>query len=117
MMDFFQRKASDRELRLFACACCRRIWRLLTAVDAEDGEWPCLRRKVELGEKYADGLATRKQLQEEYDNDSTFCAETLAAMWTVYTARRGRKVPLPESLLCATNASQLAAFAAARPNQ
>ena len=42
-------KASERKLRLFAVACCRRVWRLVP----DAGE----RRLVESAERYADGLA------------------------------------------------------------
>jgi hypothetical protein len=46
---------NERRLRLFACACCRRVWNLLQ-VDAA-------RRLVELAEAYADGEATEVDLQ------------------------------------------------------
>jgi hypothetical protein len=54
MLAFLGDKASQRKLRLFACACCRRIWAHLTARPS--------RRVVEVSENYADGRATRRQL-------------------------------------------------------
>jgi hypothetical protein len=52
MLAFLRGKASDRELRLFACACYRRQWDSLPDAHAR-----------EAAERYADGLVTREELK------------------------------------------------------
>jgi hypothetical protein len=47
-------RVSDRKLRLFGCACVRRLWPLLADVRA--------RRAVEVAERFADGGASRVEL-------------------------------------------------------
>jgi hypothetical protein len=115
LLGYSGENTNDRKLRLFACACCRRIWRLLADAGAPESNRHPLRYTVELGEKYADGLVSRRRLRGKDFGDSTDRAETLAAMATIYMGRRGQKEP--ESSICARNASALAAFAAARPNK
>jgi hypothetical protein len=55
MLHYLPREASERKLRLFACACARRLWDLLT--DAAS------REAVEVAERYADGQANGGDLE------------------------------------------------------
>src|SRR5262245_12611643 len=54
MLEFLHSKASDRRLRLFACACCRRAWHLLH--DART------RALVLIAERYADQATDDSQV-------------------------------------------------------
>jgi hypothetical protein len=57
---------SDRKLRLFMCACCRRIWNLF-----KDDR---CREAVATAERYADGLASEEERQEA-DEEAANAAE------------------------------------------
>lgn len=54
MLDYLRGKPTDRKLRLFAIACCRRTLPLLNETS---------RQVVEAGERYVEGLATPEQLR------------------------------------------------------
>jgi hypothetical protein len=56
MLKFLGRMPSERKLRLFAAACCRRNWHLLSDEISRPG--------VEVVERYADGLAPSHELEE-----------------------------------------------------
>src|SRR5258708_951699 len=59
MLKFVRDQVSERKLRLFACACCRRIWPLLTDERS--------RRAVEIAERYADGAIDGIELSTARD--------------------------------------------------
>jgi hypothetical protein len=81
---FLMDRSSDRKRRLYVCACCRRLWPLLS----ERG-----RRAIELGEQAADGLASLKEVRVmEFAPDDASPADATAALavfaLTAYPAGR-----------------------------
>src|SRR5262249_38310135 len=54
LLDHLGERASDRKLRLLACACCRRVWHLVNAPG---------RVAVETAERFADEQATGEELE------------------------------------------------------
>lgn len=58
MLRFLRGKGSDRKLRLFACACCRRIWDRIPE--------QCSRQAVQISENYADGGADDEELEAAF---------------------------------------------------
>jgi hypothetical protein len=54
MLDFIQERASGRKLRLYVCACVRRIWHVLWDERSK--------RSVEVAEQYADGRVGEQEL-------------------------------------------------------
>src|SRR6516165_1910818 len=55
MLEFLRGKASDRKLRLFAVACCRRLGPLLKD--------PRITTALDVAERHADGAATQADLE------------------------------------------------------
>jgi len=59
MLEFLRRGASDRKVRLFAVACCRRVW---SSFQHEE-----FRNAVQKAESFADGLADRSEMLDAHE--------------------------------------------------
>src|SRR5512145_2148413 len=59
MLEFLRRKASDRKVRLFAVACCRRVW---SSLEHEE-----FREAVRKAESFADGLVDRAEMLQAHE--------------------------------------------------
>jgi hypothetical protein len=106
------RKGSGRKLRLFAIACCRRIWPLLSDERS--------RKAVEVAERYADGEVGEADLEVAYE---TFAREEVGwagnAAWCA--AEPGSNKPLHLEDHCfplnaACSAAHFACLAVGDPN-
>ena len=75
LLEFLRTRGSDRQFRLFICACCRRFVPLMPKEQKSDAD-RCL-SCIEHGEKFADGAISN---------------ERLAAIW--------RKTSLPQDAGC-----------------
>lgn len=96
MLNSLAGKTTDRKLRLFGCACCRRVWDLL----AEE----CFRRAVEVAEQFADGLANKKDLA---------AARTVSGAALERNGLAGVSGPAYCALGCAWSATRMPAWTAA----
>jgi hypothetical protein len=80
MLAILHNRASERKLRLFACACCRNVWHLI--------DNPYCRAAVCVAEEFADGHVTQQELeaaeQLAHDNRPVFHDANLAALWSVH---------------------------------
>src|SRR5205814_5770850 len=77
MLEFLRGKASDRKLRLFAVACCRRVTNLMT--------YEAIRKAVEVAEQFAEGQASWQDLRDTHEQAREVFLQT----------PRGRAVPHP----------------------
>ena len=117
MLELLWSTASDRQLRLFACGCARRVWHLLA--DAPS------REAVETAERFADGLADLAELrraceaaheaQQQIERGTRDDAADMAACVAVDAARPRadfRSPPLgPDDFTAATDAAHCTAAA------
>jgi hypothetical protein len=91
-------QASERKLRLFACACCRRVWHLL--------KHEASRRAVEVAERYADDRADDVEREIAWRSSNIAKTSGLGGTTTFPASRAARA--------CADSKPSVAALEASR---
>jgi hypothetical protein len=105
MLTFLAGRSRERQLRLFACACCRAVWPLIGVAEC--------RQAVETAERFADGLADAAELQADAQRAEAamplFADANRAAVWTALASAFDAAVEGP------LQAARTSAFIAAQP--
>jgi hypothetical protein len=71
LLRFLRGRASERKLRLFACACAWRVWHLIT------DRWS--RKTIKVAEKFADGLVDEAKLKYAWGDARRSCQQVARA--------------------------------------
>jgi len=80
LLRFLGRSASERKRRLFAVACCHHIWSNMTD--------RCGRRAVQTSERYADGRATKEELETAFSAADRAQDHGRVRQWHAFDAAR-----------------------------
>src|SRR3954452_16180734 len=96
-------KTGRRKLRLFGCACCRRIWRLL---GKKERGW------VEWAERIADGAPPLTEEEDRANSGGVSVSAPLATAYVTWAAR----APLNSNVMNSARQAQQCAATAAELN-
>jgi hypothetical protein len=100
MLDFLRGQASDRKLRLYACAWGYDVWKLLSDERSRDA--------VVVGERFADDLATKAELVASFNAAQLVWKE----IRLIFGGRHGKRVKSQEGSRAAKWAAETARNAA-----
>jgi hypothetical protein len=101
MLEFLSGKVSDRKLRLFGVACCRRVWHVLT-----DGR---TRTATEVAETYVDGAVGRWELEKAHKDACDAASASTGPPAAVAATFCGTNLSYKDASMVASNCSVFAA--------